>query len=104
MRAPKLIGDQYRGSVTVLSEHEIFEGYEQRLARWGCAACTFFEKRVFSIGVTSEELDAYVICRFGGALVDLIGEAIACPKDRRPQLHRDKNNSRRARLRCVHRA
>jgi hypothetical protein len=104
MRAPKLIGDQHRGSFAVSSEQEVFDGYEQRLIRWGCAECKFFEKRVFSSGVISEELDAYIICRFGGELIDLIGEATACPKDSRPQLHRNKSKSGRARLHCVYRA
>jgi hypothetical protein len=59
---------------------EFFDGYERRLIQWGCTKCQFFEKRVFRSGLPSEELDAYMICRFAGEVVDLIGEACACPK------------------------
>ncbi|HMK34805.1 MAG TPA: hypothetical protein VK463_07045 [Desulfomonilaceae bacterium] len=102
MRAPRLIGDRRRGSFAVSSEHEIFDGFEQRLIGWGCPKCIFFEKRVFRSGAISEELDAYIICRFAGKVVDLIGEATACPKNCGPQLPEDKSKSGRGRLHCVH--
>jgi len=59
---------------------EFSDGYERRLIQWGCTKCQFFEKRVFRSGLPSEELDAYMICRFAGEVVDLSGEASACPK------------------------
>jgi len=103
MRTSQLMGDRHRGSLGVSAQQEIFDGYEQRLIRWGCSKCKFCEKRVFSTGLTGEELDAYIICRFAGEPVDLIGEAAACPKDCRPQLPKNNNKSGRGRLHCVHR-
>jgi hypothetical protein len=44
-----------------------------------------------------EELDAYIICRFAGELVDLIGEVTACPKNCRPKLVKNKSKSPRGR-------
>ncbi len=104
MRAPKLIDGQRGGSLFVSSQRDCFEGYEPRLLRWGCAECKFYEKRVFGTGPNSDELDAYIICRFSEEPVDLIGEATACPKAPRPQLVENKNQSGRPRLHCVHQA
>ena len=102
MRASKLIKDPWRESLGAYSEPEYLDGYEQRLIRWGCTECNFFEKRVFSSGVTCEELDAYIICRFAGEPIDLIWEAFTCPKDCRPELPNN-NKSGGGRLHCVHR-
>ena len=102
MRASKLMKDPWREGLGAYSEPEYFDGYEQRLMRWGCAKCSFFEKRVFGSGVTSEELDAYIICRFAGEPIDLIWEAFTCPKDCRPELPNN-DKSGRGRLHCVHR-
>ena len=103
MRALKLIVDQPRGRFTAASEQEWFDGYEFRLIRWGCAECKFFEKRVFSSRVTSEELDGYILCRFSGELVDLIEEGATCLKVPKPQLNENKRKSGRPRLHCVYR-
>jgi hypothetical protein len=103
MRTSQLIRDRNKGSLGVASQQEIFDGYEHRLIRWGCLKCNFFEKRVFSSGPISEELDAYIICRFAGEPVDLIGEATACPKDCRPQLPKNNSKSGRVRPHYVHR-
>jgi hypothetical protein len=103
MRTSQLIGDQHKGFLGVSSEQEIFDGYEQRLTRWGCPKCNFYEKRVFSSRAISKELDAYMICRFAAEPVDLIGEATACPKDCKPQLRKGKGKSGRGRLHYVHR-
>ena len=93
----------HRNSLGGYAQPEFFDGYEQRLIRWGCAECDSFEKRVFSSGVTSEELDAYIICRFAGEPIDLIREASACPKACRRELDISRSKSGpRARLRCVH--
>jgi hypothetical protein len=81
------------GSVDVYLGRESVEGYEQRLIQWGCSKCGFFEKRVFRSGLPSEELDAYIICRFAGDLVDLIGKVTACPKNCRPKLIKNKSKS-----------
>jgi hypothetical protein len=54
--------------------------YEQRLIKWGCAGCTFFEERSFRTRPSSTEQDAYAVCRFTGEPVDLIWEARACLK------------------------
>jgi hypothetical protein len=54
--------------------------YEQRLIKWGCAGCAFFEERSFRTRRFSAEQDAYAICRFAGEPVDLIWEARACLK------------------------
>jgi hypothetical protein len=104
MRTSRLIEDSVRGNIGVPLGQETFDGYEQRLIQWGCLNCRFFEKRLFSSGVASEELDAYIICRFAGEPIDLIGEATACPKESRPQLPKTKSRSRWGRRRCVHRA
>jgi hypothetical protein len=103
MRASKSVGNLRRDTHGRYSEPEFFDGHEQRLIRWGCAECGSFEKRVFSSGVTSEELDAYIICRFAGEPVDLIWEAFACPKgcSRVSDMSRSKSGPR-ARLHCVH--
>ena len=93
----------HRDSLGGYAQPAFFDGYEQRLNRWGCAECESFEKRVFSSGVRSEELDAYIICRFAGEPIDLIREASACPKDCGGQLDTSRSKSgARARLRCVH--
>ena len=103
MSASEFVGDLQRGSLGVSSEQEYFEGYEQRLSRWGCTRCNFFEKRVFKSGATSDELDAYIVCRFAGEMVDLLGKVTACPKDCRPPLHDNQSRSgRRGRLYCVY--
>ena len=80
MRATELFGEPQGRSPGMPLGQEFFDGYEQRLSQWGCSKCRFFEKRVFGSGLPSEELDAYMICRFAGEVVDLIGEATACPK------------------------
>jgi hypothetical protein len=54
--------------------------YEQRLIKWGCAGCAFFEQRFFRTRPSSHEQDAYAVCRFTGEPVDLIWEARACLK------------------------
>jgi hypothetical protein len=104
MRTTELAGNLRGGSHGVPSAHECFDGYEQRLIQWGCFNCRFFEKRVFSSGVISEELDAYIICRFAGEPIDLIGEATTCPKDCKPPLHENKSKSRWGRRHCVYKA
>jgi hypothetical protein len=116
MRAPKLIGDHPKANLTIApsSDREI-AGYEQRLMRWGCAECMFFEEKVFKTGLAHDELDAYMICRFLGEPVDLIGEATDCPKvckpqpqitdppkSSTPQPRRNKTRLGRGKLRCVH--
>ncbi len=104
MRASKLIENRRRDNFGTYAEPEYFDGYEQRLSRWGCAECKSFEKRVFSSGVTSEELDAYIICRFAGEPIDLIWEAFACPKDCSRELDIGRRKSGpRPRLHCVQR-
>jgi hypothetical protein len=78
--------------------------YEQRLIQWGCSKCNFFEKRIFRSGLPSKELDAYYVCRFAGELIDLIGEAIACPKNCAQGLHEDSRKGGRGRPHCRHAA
>ena len=86
-----------------LGQEQLFEGYEQKLIRWGCSQCGFYEKRIFKTGLACEELDAYIICRFGGEPIDLIGEALTCPKNSVPAL--DKNQKfHDADRRCCKRA
>jgi hypothetical protein len=104
MRAAKLIRGLKRGSLGASSEQDWFNGYEQKLTRWGCSNCESFEKRHFKSGLSSEELDAYMICRFGGGLIDLLGEVTVCPKNCRPGSHEGKNKSGQRRLYCVYRA
>ena len=102
MRASKLIGDLRRGSLCIPSEHEYFDGYEQRLTRWRCEECKFFEKKVLSGGVMSfDELDAYIVCWFTGKMVDLVGRVTVCPKGCRPPLHKNAGKSDRSRLYCI---
>jgi hypothetical protein len=101
MIATKLVSEMQGRSLGVSLGQESFDGYEQRLIQWGCTQCKFFEKRFFRSGLPSEELDAYIICRFAGNLVDLLGEVTVCPKNLRPELHRDKAISGSRRLRCV---
>ena len=104
MRALKLIGELQRESLEVSLREEFFDGYEQRLSRWGCAKCGSFEKRLFKTELPFEELDAYFICRFAGEPMDLLGEEAVCPKARKCQLTVTKSESdRRGRLHCVHR-
>jgi len=79
-------------------------GYERRLIQWGCSRCNFFEKRIFRSGLPSKGLDAYYICRFAGELVDLIGEATACPKNCAPGLHENSRKDGRGRPHCRHAA
>lgn len=98
MRANELGMEPQGASVDVSLGRESVEGYEQRLIQWGCSKCGFFEKRVFRSGLPHEELDAYIVCRFAGELVDLIGEVTACPKNCRPKLIRNKSKSLRGRL------
>ena len=93
MRANELGMEPQGGSVDVSLGRESVEGYEQRLIQWECSKCGFFEKRVFRSGLPHEELDAYIICRFAGELVDLIGEVTACPKNCRPKLIKNKSKS-----------
>ena len=102
MRATKLTGELQERRFGASLSQEIFDGYEQRLIQWGCPMCRFFEKRLFKSGLPSEELDAYIICRFAGDLVDLLGEVTACPKNRRPELTENKNISGGRRLHCVY--
>ncbi len=102
MRASKLMRDLRRQSFGVSSEPDCFDGYEQRLTRWGCEKCKFFEKRVFSTGSASDELDAYIICRFAGEPIDLIAEATACPKDCGRKSLENRIQSGLGRLHCVH--
>ncbi len=105
MRATKLISEVQERRLGVSLRQEIFDGYEQRLIQWGCPMCRFFEKRLFKSGLPSdEELDAYIICRFDGELVDLLGKVTACPKNSRPELPKNKSISGGRRLHCVHRA
>ena len=104
MRASELIGNVHRGRLRVSSEQDYFDGYEQRLTRWGCERCEYFEKKALSSGATSDELDAYIVCRFGGEMADLLGRVTACPKDCRQPLHKNKSDSgRRGGLYCVSR-
>ena len=93
MRAKGLGMEPQRGSVDVSLRQESVEGYEQRLIQWGCSKCGFFENRVFRSGLPPQELDAYIICRFAGELVDLIGNVTACPKNCRPKLIKNKSKS-----------
>ncbi len=93
MRANELGMEPQGRSVDVSLGRESVEGYEQRLIQWGCSKCGFFEKRVFTSGLPSEELDAYIICRFAGELVDLIGKVNACPKNCSPKLIKNKSKS-----------
>jgi hypothetical protein len=80
MGGVKLVGEIHEKSPDVSLREEVFDGYEQRMTRWGCHECGSFEKRVFRTGLRFEELDAYFICRSAGELVDLIGERTVCPK------------------------
>jgi hypothetical protein len=80
---------------------DFFDGYEKKLTRWGCYNCEFFEKRLFKSGLPAEELDACIICRFAGGLVDLLGDVTVCPKNCRPELHKNEIELGRRRLRCV---
>jgi hypothetical protein len=85
MRPTGLIGKLQGKSFEVSFEQEqLFEGYEQKLIRWGCSKCGFYEKRTFKSGLASELLDAYIICRFRREPIDLIGEARSCPKETAP--------------------
>jgi hypothetical protein len=105
MRATKLISELQGRSLGVSLGREIFDGYEQRLIQWGCPQCRFFEMRHFMSGVPSnKELDAYIICRFAGELVDLLGEVATCPKNCRPELPKTESISGWRTLHCVHRA
>jgi hypothetical protein len=104
MRAIKLIRGLKKGSLGASLEQDYFDGYEQRLTRWGCSNCESFEKRLFKSGLPSEELDAYIICRFAGGLIDLLGEVTVCPKNWLPGLHENKSESGPRRLCCVYRA
>jgi hypothetical protein len=104
MRAAKLIRGLKRGSLGVSLEQDCFNGYEQKLTRWGCSNCESFEKRHFKSGLPSEELDAYMICRFAGELIDLLGEVTVCPKNCRHGSHQRKSKSGQRRLYCVCRA
>ena len=101
MRATKLISELRGRSLGMSLEQESFDGYEQRLNRWECTKCDFFEKRTFNSGLPSEDLDAYMICRFDGDLVDLLGEVTICPKNCSSELRKNKNISGRRRLYCV---
>ncbi len=86
MRATGLIEELQRRRFDVpYGQGQLFEGYEQKLKRWGCSQCRFYEKRVFKSGLASTELDAYIICRFDGEPVDLIEEATVCPKNGGPK-------------------
>jgi hypothetical protein len=98
MGALELVGQRNIRSLGKSSGQETFDGYEQRLARWGCANCRNFEKRVFKGGLRSAELDAYMVCRFAQEPVDLIGEATACPKNSGANLNEKKSKGRRAGL------
>ena len=100
MGAMELIEEAQGRSRAVPLGQESADGYEQRLIQWGCSTCRFFEKRVFRSGLPCKELDAYIICRFAGELVDLIGEAIACPKNCAPGLHENSRKNGRGRPHC----
>jgi hypothetical protein len=104
MRTTELIRGPQAEKVGLSLEQAPLESYEQRLIRWGCFDCGFYEKRVFRTGVISEELDAYIICRFADDPIDLIGEVAACPKGSRPQMPKNKSKSRWGKLHCVPRA
>ena len=105
MRALKLIEGLQREGLHVSSREEFFDGYEQRLSRWGCTKCRSFEKRVFKTGLPFEELDAYFVCWFAGGPTDLLGAGAVCPKARKRQSSVSKSESgRRGRLHCVHTA
>lgn len=93
MRTTELIKGPQEDRVGVSLGHELFCGYEQRLIQWGCFNCGFYEKRVFTSGVISEDLDVYIVCRFGEEPIDLIGEVAACPKGCRPQATENKTKS-----------
>jgi hypothetical protein len=80
MGGAKLVGEMQQENPNVSLREEFFDGYEQRMTRWGCYKCGSFEKRIFRTGLPFEELDAYFVCRFAGELVDLIGERTVCPK------------------------
>jgi hypothetical protein len=98
MGALELVGERQRRSLGTSLRQETFDGYEQRLIRWGCARCRFFEKRVFNSGLRSAELDAYMVCRFAQEPVDLIGEATACPKNCETELREKRSKGRRVGL------
>jgi hypothetical protein len=100
MRATELMKEPQRRSLGASLRKEPVRGYERRLMKWGCSKCAFFEKRVFRSGLPSEELDAYVICRFAGELLDLIGEATVCPKTCRPELQETETKAGRGMLNC----
>lgn len=100
MGAMKLIEKQQRANSGARLGQTSLDGYEQRLIQWDCSSCRFFEKRVFRSGFPSEELDAYIICRFAGGVVDLIGEATACPKTCEAELIKNKIKTGRGRVRC----
>ncbi len=98
MGALGLVGERQRRGLGKPLRQETFDGYEQRLIRWGCARCRYFEKRVFNSGLRSAELDAYMVCRFAQEPVDLIGEAIACPKNCGVELNEKGTKRRRVGL------
>ena len=98
MGAVELVTELRRRSLGKSLGQDAFDGYEQRLIRWGCSRCRYFEKRVFSTGLRSKELDAYMICRFDREPVDLIAEADACPKNCKPELHEKRSKARQRRL------
>lgn len=100
MMATELIREPQGRSRGASLRKEPVRGYERRLMKWGCSKCTFFEKRVFRSGLPSEELDAYVICRFAGELLDLIGEATSCPRTCRPELQESQTEAGRSGLHC----
>ncbi len=101
MRPTGLIGKLQRKSFGVSFEQEqLFEGYEQKMIRWGCSKCGFYEKRTFKSGLASEELDAYIICRFGGEPIDLIGEARSCPKETEQALDKNQESREAGRRGC----
>ncbi len=99
MRAVALVEELQKRDLGKSLGRETFDGYEQRLVRWGCSRCRYFEKRVFTTGLRSEELDAYMICRFDREPIDLIGEATACPKKCGPESCQEKSNTRHGRVR-----
>ena len=104
MKATELIEEAQGRNLGVPLGQGSVGRYEQRLMQWGCSKCNFFEKRIFRSGLPSKELDAYFICRFAGDLVDLIGEAIACPRIARQDYIRNSRKGGRGRPHCRHAA
>ncbi len=97
MRRSALIRKPRVESAGISSREGPNGGYEQRLIKWGCSGCEYFEERVFRSRRSFREPDAYAICRFTGEPVDLIWEATACLKNAETESCKDQNKSDRTR-------